>query len=92
MLKRLLTVAMVVLFTLSLGTMVLADEIKGTIAAIADKEITVKSKDGKEVTVNISSKRTAIKGAARADLKAGTKVTMTHDGKEAQTIEVREAK
>ena len=92
MLKRLLTVAMVVMFTLSLGTMALADEIKGTIAAATDKEITVKPKEGADVTVKISSKRTAIKGAKAADLKEGMKVTMTHDGKEAQTITVSEAK
>ncbi len=89
MLKRLLMVVMVVVLTLSFGTMALADEVKGTVSAIADKEITVKPKDGAEVTVSISSKRTAVKGGARGDLKVGTKVTMTHDGKEASTIEIR---
>jgi hypothetical protein len=89
MLKKLVMVVMVVMVTLTFGTMVLAEETKGTISAVGDKEITVKAKDGTETKLKTSSKRTTVKGGALGDLKEGTKVTVTHDGKEASTIEVR---
>ncbi len=92
MLRKLFAAVMVVMLALSLGGVVMADELKGTLSAVADKEITVKPKEGAEVTLKTSSKRTTVKGGKLADLKAGTKVTVTHDGKEASVIEVREAK
>jgi hypothetical protein len=84
-----------ILFTVSLTSPVFADEVKGTITKVGDegRDITVKTKDGKEVQVKISGSRTTIEGVkSRSDLKAGQNVTVDHDKGEAKTVKVTTAK
>jgi hypothetical protein len=91
MLHKLLSLAAAALFTLSLAGSVFADMTKGKITKVGDggREITVKSKDGKEVTVKISGSRTSLEGAkSRDDLKAGQSVSVEHEGGEAKKIKV----
>jgi CRISPR/Cas system-associated exonuclease Cas4 (RecB family) len=91
MLKRAVTLLAVSLFTLSLSISALADEVMGTISKVGDegREITVKTKDGKETNVKISGSRTKIDGVkGRSDLKEGQKVSVEHDKGEAKTVKV----
>jgi hypothetical protein len=91
MMRQLLSLVAVALFTLSLSGSVFAEETKGKITKVGDggREITVKSKDGKEVTVKISGSRTSLEGAkSRDDLKSGQSVTVEHEGGEAKKIKV----
>jgi hypothetical protein len=70
---------------------VLADEVMGTINKVGDesREITVKSKDGKEVNVKISGSRTKIDGVkSRSELKEGQNVSVEHDKGEATKVKV----
>lgn len=79
------------LFTLSLAGTVVADEMKGKITKVGDegREITVKSKDGKEVNVKISASRTSFQGVkGRSDLKEGQSVTVDHEKGEAKKVMV----
>ena len=91
MLRRAVTLLAVGLFTLSLSGSVLADEVMGTINKVGDesREITVKSKDGKEVNVKISGSRTKIDGVkSRSELKEGQNVSVEHDKGEATKVKV----
>ena len=68
-----------------------AEEMKGTISKVSNegREITVKSKNGKEKTVKISGSRTALEGIkSRAELKEGQSVSVEHDGDAAKKVKV----
>jgi hypothetical protein len=85
---RLLAVA---LLALSLTGYAFAEELKGTISKVANegREITVKSKGGKELAVKISGSRTSLEGVkSRSDLKEGQNVTVEHEGGEAKKVKV----
>jgi hypothetical protein len=91
MLRGLLRVFVIGLLTLSLAGSAFADEVKGTISKVEDegREIMVKDKAGKEVSVKISGSRTKIDGVkSRSDLKEGQTVTVEHEKGEAKTIKV----
>jgi hypothetical protein len=91
MLRGLLRLFTIGLLTLSLAGTAFADEVKGTISKVGDegREIMVKDKAGKEVSVKISGSRTKIDGVkSRSDLKEGQSVTVEHEKGEAQTIKV----
>ncbi len=82
MVKKLLSLIAVTLFTLSLAGSVLAAEIKGNVAGIEreGRYITIKSKDGMSVTVRISSSSTELNGVGdRAEIKKGQSITATYD-------------
>jgi hypothetical protein len=83
MVKKLLSLIAVTLFTLSLAGSVLAAEIKGNVAGIEreGRYITIKSNDGKmTVTVRISSSSTELNGVGdRAEIVMGQKITATYD-------------
>ena len=94
MVKKLWSLLVVALLTLSLAGIAVADEISGSVTKVGDggRSITVKSKD-KEVTVNISGSRTSIDGVgSRSDLKAGQDVTVEYKGDEASKIKVTKSK
>jgi hypothetical protein len=91
MVRRLLRLFSIGVFTLSLVGTALADEVKGTISKVGEKgaEITVKDKAGKEVEVKVSGSRTKIDGVqSRSDLKEGQNVTVEHEKGEAKNIKV----
>lgn len=91
MVRRLLRLLSIGVFTLSLVGTALADEVKGTISKVGEegREITVKDKAGKEVEVKISGSRTKIDGVkSRSDLKEGQNVTVEHEKGEAKNIKV----
>ena len=91
MLRRAATLLAIGLFTFSLSGSVLADEVMGTISKVGEegREITVKSKDGKEVNVKISGSRTKIDGVkSRSELKEGQNVSVEHDKGEATKVKV----
>jgi hypothetical protein len=93
--QRTLSLLAAILFTVSLVGPAFAEEVKGTITKVGDegRDITVKTKDGKEVMVKISGSRTTIDGVkSRSDLKAGQNVTVDHDKGEAKKIMVTTAK
>jgi hypothetical protein len=95
MLKRMSSVLVALLLALSFAGSVLADETKGMISKVGSegREITVKTKDGKETTVKISGSRTKLEGVGdRSGLKEGQSVTVEHDGGEAKKITVKAAK
>ncbi len=82
MVKKLLSLIAVALFTLSLAGSVLAADIKGKVAGIEreGRYITIKSKDGKSVTVRISSSSTELNGVGdRSEIKEGQRITATYD-------------
>jgi hypothetical protein len=79
------------LLVFSLSLPVLAEETMGTISKVGEegREITVKTKDGKEVEVKISGSRTKIDGVkSRSELKEGQKVSVDHEKGEAKTVKV----
>lgn len=91
MLKGLLGFFAVGVFTLVLTGSLVAEEVKGKITKVGDegREITVKAKDGKEVSVKISGSRTTIDGVKnRAALKEGQNVTVDHEKGEAKKVMV----
>jgi hypothetical protein len=91
MFRRALSFLVMALVTLSLAGSVLADEVKGKITKVGEegREITVATKEGKDVKVKISGSRTKIDGVkSRSDLKEGQNVTVEHEGGEAKTIKV----
>ncbi len=82
MVKKLLSLIAVTLFTLSLVGPVLAAEMAGMVTAVEreGRYITIKSKDGKTVKVRISGSRTELNGVGdRADITMGQKITATYD-------------
>lgn len=95
MVKRFSRLLVAALLALSFAGSVLAEEMKGKITKVGGggREVTVKSKDGKEVTVKISGSRTKLEGVGdRSELKEGQSVTLEHDGGEAKKITVKAAK
>ena len=84
MMKRIAVIALA-LFVASLGT-ALAANIEGTVTKAEGSAVTVKGKDGKEVTIRLSSSGTKItkagKTMSRDDVKAGDKVKATYDEKD----------
>lgn len=91
MLRRVGSSFAVVLCTLTLTASVYAEEMKGTISKVGNdgREITVKTKSGKEKTVKISGSRTSLEGVkSRADLKEGQSVSVEHDGDAAKKVKV----
>ncbi len=95
MVRKLSTYLVAVLLTLSFAGSLPAEEMKGKIAKVDNggREITVKSKDGKELTVKISGSRTKLEGVGdRSELKEGQSVTVDHDGGSATKIMVKAAK
>lgn len=94
MVRKLLNIALVALFTLSFAGSVLADEIKGKITKVGGggREITVKAKD-KEVTVKISGSRTTLEGIGdRSEFKEGQSVAVEYSGDSAKKISVKKGK
>ena|SRR5688500_13043136 len=82
MLYKLLSSCAVVLVTACLADSVYADEVAGKISKVGaeGRDITVKSKDGKEVAVKISGSRTTFDGVKnRSDLKERQSVTVEHE-------------
>ncbi len=72
-------------------TVFAAESLQGTVSKVEEegKYVTVKSADGKETRLRISSKRTKLEGVNDgAELKAGQKVTVTHADSEAQKLSV----
>ena len=91
MLQKVLSCFAVVLFALSLTGSVYAEEMKGKITKVGSegRDITVKSKDGKEVTVKISGSRTSLDGIKnRSEFKEGQSVTVEHEGGDAKKVKV----
>ena len=91
MLRRLRVSIAMVLCTLALTAFSYAEEMKGTISKVGNdgREITVKTKGGKEKTVKISGSRTSLEGIkSRADLKEGQSVSVEHDGDAAKKVKV----
>jgi len=82
MVKKLLSLIAVTLFTLSLAGSVLAAEIKGKVTGIEreGRYVTIKSKDGMEVKIRISGGGTELNGVGdRSEIKEGQSVTATYD-------------
>jgi len=82
MVKKLLSLIAVTLFTLSLAGSVLAAEIKGKVTGIEreGRYVTIKSKDGMEVKIRISGGSTELNGVGdRSEIKEGQSVTATYD-------------
>ncbi len=82
MVKKLLSLIAVALFTLSLAGSVLAAEIKGKVTAIEreGRYVTIKSKDGMTVKVRISGSSTELNGVGdRAEIMEGQSITATYD-------------
>jgi hypothetical protein len=91
MLQKVMSSFAVVLVTVCLAGSIYAEEVAGKISKVGDegREITVKSKDGKEVSVKISGSRTTIDGVkSRSDLKEGQSVTVEHEKGEAKKVKV----
>jgi hypothetical protein len=91
MLRKVGSLFAVVLCALALTASVYAEEMKGTISKVGNdgREITVKTKSGKEKTVKISGSRTTLEGIkSRAELKEGQSVSVEHDGDAAKKVKV----
>jgi hypothetical protein len=81
----------VLLFAFSLTGSAYAEEMKGKITKVGGegREISVKSKDGKEVTVSISGSRTSLDGIkSRSEFKEGQSVTVEYEGGAAKKVKV----
>ena len=82
MVKKLLSLIAVALFTLSLAGSVLAAEAKGMVTGIEreGRYITIKSNDGKSVKVRISGSSTELNGVGdRSEIMEGQRITATYD-------------
>jgi hypothetical protein len=91
MMQKLLSCLAVLLFALSLTGSVYAEEMMGKITKVGGegRDIAVKSKDGKEVTVSISGSRTSLDGVkSRSEFKEGQSVTVEYEGGEAKRVKV----
>jgi hypothetical protein len=91
MMQKLLSCLALLLFALSLTGSVYAEEMKGKITKVGGegRDITVKSKDGKEVTVSISGSRTSLDGIkSRSEFKEGQSVTVEYEGGAAKKVKV----
>jgi len=86
--KRMTTTILAMLFALTLAPLASAHEghdhkIMGTIAAVHDNTVDVKSTDGKTTTISLNDKTKILHGttaAKSADLKAGDRVVVTATG------------
>lgn len=92
--KALWNLVLAVLLGVSFAGSVLADEVRGTISMseAGGREITVKTKDGKEVKLKVSGSRTAIEGGSRDDLKEGVRVSVEYSGDAASKINISKGK
>jgi hypothetical protein len=91
MLQKFLSLIAASFFLLSVAGAALADEVKGKITKVGGegREITVETKDGKEVKLSISGSRTTIEGVkGRSELKEGQSVTVEHEGGDAKNVKV----
>ena len=91
MIQGVLSFFAIALLALFMTGSAVAEEVKGKITKVGNegREITVKSKDGKEVSVKISGSRTSIEGVkGRSELKAGQSVTVDHDKGDAKKVMV----
>ncbi len=82
MLRKLASLVLVALFTVSLAGSVLAAEIKGKVSAIEreGRYVVIKSEKGKEVKVRISSSSTELSGVGdRSEIAVGAKVSAKYD-------------
>jgi len=82
MVKKILSLIAVTLFTLSLAGSVLAAECEGKVTAIEreGRFVTIKCKDGMDVKVRISGGGTELNGVGdRSEIKEGQSVTATYD-------------
>ncbi len=82
MVKKLLSLVAVAVFSLSLAGSVLAADIEGKVAGIEreGRYITIKSKDGMSVKVRISGSSTELNGVGdRSEIKEGQRVSATYD-------------
>ena len=82
MVRKLASLVLVALFTVSLAGSVLAADIKGKVSGVEreGRYITVKSKDGKEVKVRISNSSTDLSGVGdRSEIAVGSKVSAKYD-------------
>jgi hypothetical protein len=90
--KKLLSLASALLLSATMAGMVLAaDMVKGTVSKVENegREVVVKTKDGKEVTMKISGSRTKLEGIGdRSEFKAGQKVSAEVDGGSATKVKV----
>lgn len=82
MFKKLLSLALVAFFTISLAGALLAADISGKVTKTEreGRYITVMADDGSSAKVRISGSRTDLKGVGdRADIKVGQMVSTTYD-------------
>ncbi len=82
MVKKILSLIAVAMFTLSLAGSVLAAEIKGKVTGIEreGRYVTIKSKDGMTVRVRISGSSTELNGVGdRSEIMEGQRITATYD-------------
>jgi len=82
MVKKILSLIAVAMFTLSLAGSVLAAEIKGKVTGIEreGRYVTIKSKDGMTVKVRISGSSTELNGVGdRSEIMEGQRITATYD-------------
>ncbi|HEX9663493.1 MAG TPA: hypothetical protein VGB27_14495 [Candidatus Binatia bacterium] len=92
--KKLLSLASALLLSVVMSGAIWAadaDKVSGTISKVEDggRSIVVKTKDGKEVSMNISGSRTKLEGIGdRSEFKAGQKVSAEVDGGSATKVKV----
>lgn len=91
--KRLVSVVFALILSASMAGAVLAAEkmVKGTVSKVENggREVVVKTKDGKEVTMKISGSRTKLEGIGdRSEFKAGQKVSAELEGDSAKKVKV----
>lgn len=82
MVKKLFSLVVAALLSLSLAGAVMADPIEGTVTKVENegRAVTVKGNDGKEVTLRISGSSTALEGVGdRAEIKEGMKASGEYD-------------
>ena len=82
MIRKLLSSMLVALFALSLAGAAIAADVEGMVTAIEreGRYITVKSSDGKEVRIRISSSSTDLSGVGdRSQIQKGAKIKATYD-------------
>jgi hypothetical protein len=90
--KKLLSLASALLLSATMAGVVLAaDMVKGTVSKVENegREVVVKTKGGKEVTMKISGSRTKLEGIGdRSEFKAGQKVSAEVEGGSATKVKV----
>jgi hypothetical protein len=86
--KSLTTILAVAFLTLSFAGAVLAEMIKGKVSKVDNggRAVTVKAKDGKEVTLRISGSSTDLSGVGdRGEIKAGMSAEADYDPSDRNT-------